>query len=91
MGSSFLAVCFKNSVLAKLPHCPAKRVPRPPVGLTRSYQNVSWYNVVVEIHRRQLETHMSIKALQEAVAYALLNKNDVMAAALQAALDRLTK
>ena len=33
MGSSFLAVWFKNSVLAKLPHCPAKRVPHHPVGL----------------------------------------------------------
>jgi hypothetical protein len=34
---------------------------------------------------------MSIKTLQEAIAYALLNKNDVMAAAMQAALDRLTR
>jgi hypothetical protein len=34
---------------------------------------------------------MSIKALQEAVAYAKLHHNDVMAAAMQAALDRLTR
>jgi len=34
---------------------------------------------------------MSIKTLQEAIAYAVLNKNEQMAAALQAALDRLTK
>jgi len=34
---------------------------------------------------------MSIKALQEAVAYATLQHNYVMAAALQAALDRLTR
>jgi len=32
---------------------------------------------------------MSIKTLQEAIAYALLNHNEQMAAALQAALDRL--
>jgi len=34
---------------------------------------------------------MSIKTLQEAIAYAVLNKNEQMAAALQAALDRLTQ
>jgi len=34
---------------------------------------------------------MSIKTLQEAIAYAVLNKNEQMAQALQAALDRLTK
>jgi len=34
---------------------------------------------------------MTIKALQEAVAYATLQHNHVWAAALQAALDRLTK
>jgi len=34
---------------------------------------------------------MSIKKLQEAIVYALLNKNEQMAQALQAALDRLTK
>jgi len=34
---------------------------------------------------------MSIKTLQEAIAYAVLNKNEQMAVALQAALDRLTK
>jgi len=34
---------------------------------------------------------MGIKTLQEAIAYAVLNKNEQMAAALQAALDRLTK
>ena len=34
---------------------------------------------------------MSIKTLQEAIAYAVLNKNEQMAAALQAALDRLTR
>jgi hypothetical protein len=38
-----------------------------------------------------MENDMSIKALQEAVAYATLQHNYVMAAALQAALDRLTK
>ena len=34
---------------------------------------------------------MTIKALQEAVAYATLQHNHVMAAALQAALDRLIR
>jgi len=34
---------------------------------------------------------MSIKTLQEAIAYALLNHNEQMAVALQAALDRLTQ
>lgn len=34
---------------------------------------------------------MSIKTLQEAIAHALLNHNEQMAQALQAALDRLTQ
>jgi hypothetical protein len=34
---------------------------------------------------------MSVKSLQEAIAYALINKNEQMAAALQAALDRLIR
>ena len=33
---------------------------------------------------------MSIKTLQEAIAYATLQHNYVMVAAMQAALDRLT-
>jgi len=43
------------------------------------------------IARNQWRNNMSIKALQEAVAYATLQHNHVWAAALQAALDRLTR
>ena len=53
----FLAIWFKNSVSAKLPRRPAKRVAPPPVGfhhcpvaeLIERYQNVLCYNVVVEL------------------------------------------
>jgi len=43
------------------------------------------------IARNQWRNNMRIKTLQEAIVYAQINHNYVMAAALQAALDRLTK